>query len=127
MIQVLIAEDESLMRMGIRFCLDQENSEYELVGEAENGRQALEMCLKYNPQILITDIKMPVMDGIELIRQIKARKLDIKIAPRCFDAVITRHIYSRLHLPCERHTLSLVQSVISGGVFSPANRLSDQA
>ena len=97
MIQVLIAEDEALMRMGIRFCLDQENSEYELVGEAENGRQALEMCLKYNPQILITDIKMPVMDGIELIRQIKARKLDIKIVIlTCYEEF--SYLHEAMHL-----------------------------
>ena len=106
MIQVLIAEDESLMRMGIRFCLDQENSEYELVGEAENGRQALEMCLKYNPQILITDIKMPVMDGIELIRQIKARKLDIKIVIlTCYEEF--SYLHEAMHLGVDDYLLKV--------------------
>lgn len=106
MIQVLIAEDEALTRIGIRFCLDRENSGYELVGEAENGKQALDMCLKLKPQILITDIKMPVMDGIELIRQIKARNLDIKIVIlTCYEEFT--YLHEAMHLGVDDYLLKV--------------------
>lgn len=106
MIQILIAEDEALARIGIRYCLDTDNSHYELVGEAENGKQALEMCLRLKPQILITDIKMPVMDGIELIRQIKARNLDIKIIIlTCYEEF--KYLHEAMHLGIDDYLLKV--------------------
>lgn len=104
MIRVLIAEDESLTRIGLRYCLDSENSEYELIGEAENGQQALEMCRKYNPQILITDIKMPIMDGLTLIRRIRQLNLDIKIVVlTCYEDF--SYLYEAMHLGIDDYLL----------------------
>lgn len=104
MLRVLIAEDESLTRIGLRYCLDNDNSEYELVGEAENGQQALEMCQKYNPHILITDIKMPVMDGLTLIRRIRQLNLDIKIVVlTCYEDF--SYLYEAMHLGIDDYLL----------------------
>ncbi|AOY74632.1 response regulator transcription factor [Clostridium formicaceticum] len=78
MIKVLIADDEILVRIGLKSTIDWETEGYELVGEAQNGQEAVALFEQYDPDILMTDIKMPVMDGIELIKTLKERKPDLK-------------------------------------------------
>lgn len=77
-VRVLIAEDDALARYGLRTMLSRHVPDILLVGEAENGRDALEMALEMTPDIVITDVKMPVMDGIELIRALKERTSGIR-------------------------------------------------
>ena len=72
MIRVLIADDEMLIRVGIKSILDS-SDKYECIGGAANGKQALELAESEKPDIIITDIKMPEMDGIELIRGLKEK------------------------------------------------------
>lgn len=106
MIKVVIAEDEALTRIGIRCCVDWEKHGYEVVGEAENGEQALKMCLSLKPHILMTDIKMPVMDGMELIRQIKARGLDVKIVIlTCYEEF--HYLHEAMHLGVDDYLLKM--------------------
>lgn len=71
MINVLIVDDEPLVRIGIKSSIDWEGNGLNLVAEAANGAQALEAIKQTHPDIVITDIKMPVMDGIQLIKEIK--------------------------------------------------------
>ena len=68
MIEILIADDEKLIRAGIAKMISKsiENIELKIV-EAKNGQEALEICKTDEPQVLITDIRMPIMDGVELI------------------------------------------------------------
>lgn len=68
---MLIADDHEIFRDGFKLMLSR-NKDVELVGEAENGRELLEMVKELQPDVVITDIKMPIMDGIEAARQIKA-------------------------------------------------------
>ncbi|WP_199613672.1 response regulator [Paenibacillus alkalitolerans] len=75
MIKVLIVEDELLMRIGIKSIIPWEEHGFTIVGEASNGKEALEAAEKSRPHLVITDIKMPVMDGIEFIRN-AAKVLD---------------------------------------------------
>lgn len=70
MYKVLIVDDEAIVRMGLKMLIDWEKRGYELIGEAANGRVALEIMEKKIPDIVLTDIKMPEMDGIELIKEI---------------------------------------------------------
>lgn len=77
--RVIIVEDEFIVRYGIRSMIDWEGIGMQLAGEAANGKEALELMEAEMPDILITDIKMPVMDGIELIGKIRAVSPDIKI------------------------------------------------
>lgn len=69
MYKLMIVDDELLMRVGIRSMLDWEEHGFYVVGEAANGKEALELALDVSPDLIITDIKMPVMDGLQLIQR----------------------------------------------------------
>lgn len=71
MLKVFLVEDEFIVREGIKNNIDWSAHGYEFCGEASDGELALPMILKQKPDIVITDIKMPFMDGIELSRRIK--------------------------------------------------------
>lgn len=79
MYRVIIVEDEFIVRYGIRSMIEWESIGMEVIGEAGNGRDALELMAAGLPDILITDIKMPVMDGIELIAEVRKLSPDLKI------------------------------------------------
>ena len=69
MVQLLIVDDEPLVQIGIRSMLNWESMGIEIAGTATNGRQAYDMILEKHPEIVITDIKMPIMDGMQLIEK----------------------------------------------------------
>ena len=69
MIKVLIVDDESLARIRLQRLLEK-NSDVEVVGEARNGIEAVQMAQQYLPDILLMDVRMPEMDGLEAARQI---------------------------------------------------------
>ncbi|KHF35425.1 putative response regulatory protein [Paenibacillus sp. P1XP2] len=69
MYKVLLVDDEAIARMGIRSTFDWEVNGFELVGEASNGQRAMKWVESKEIDILITDIAMPVMDGLELARR----------------------------------------------------------
>ena len=72
MITVVICDDEKLIRAGIKKILS-ENIQIPLnIIEAKNGAEAFELCKTQSPDVLITDIRMPVMDGVELMKQVSA-------------------------------------------------------
>ncbi|MCQ2583960.1 MAG: response regulator [Treponema sp.] len=72
MITVVICDDEKLIRAGIKKILS-ENIQIPLnIIEAKNGAEALELCKTQSPDVLVTDIRMPVMDGVELMKQVSA-------------------------------------------------------
>jgi DNA-binding NarL/FixJ family response regulator len=69
--RVLIADDQALVRTGFRMILDAE-PDIEVVGEAENGSQAVTLSRSLQPDVVLMDIRMPEMDGIEATRQVVA-------------------------------------------------------
>jgi DNA-binding NarL/FixJ family response regulator len=77
-IRVLIADDHALLRGGFQNLLHR-YTEIEFVGEAENGRELVEMANQLKPDIVFTDINMPVMDGIQATRLIRASLPDTGI------------------------------------------------
>lgn len=79
MIKVFLVEDEIVMREGIKNNVDWEREGFEFAGEASDGELAYPLIQKTHPDILITDIKMPFMDGLELSRLVKQEMPDIKI------------------------------------------------
>jgi two-component system, response regulator PdtaR len=66
--RVLIADDDPIIRLDLKQML--ENLEYEVVGEAGDGQQAIELARETQPDVCILDVKMPVMDGIEAVKTI---------------------------------------------------------
>ena len=67
--RILIADDEELVRTGFRMILEAEN-DFEVLGEASNGAEAVEMARSLQPAVILMDIRMPGMDGLEATRQI---------------------------------------------------------
>jgi len=76
-ITLLIADDHPMVRAGLRSMLS--DSRIRIMGEANNGREALEMVLKLKPMVILMDIRMPDMDGIQALEAIKAAKLDTRV------------------------------------------------
>jgi len=77
-IRILVADDHAIVRKGIRALLVTE-PDIEVVGEAENGREAVIETEKLRPDVILMDLVMPEMDGIEAIRRITARQPEARI------------------------------------------------
>ncbi|MBN2326294.1 MAG: response regulator transcription factor [Candidatus Omnitrophica bacterium] len=69
-IKIILADDHSIIREGLRPLLEKEE-DMEVIGEAETGRQALQLVEKLNPDVVIMDISMPDLNGIEAARRIQ--------------------------------------------------------
>ena len=78
MIRVIIAEDQSMVRGALAALLDLE-SDIEIVGQAGNGREALDLTVKLQPDVLLTDIEMPELTGLDLAAEIAERKLATRV------------------------------------------------
>jgi len=70
--KVVVVEDEELVRRGIVLAVDWACVNCVVVGEAADGEEGLEIIRRYQPDLIITDIKMPKLDGIEMLRQLRA-------------------------------------------------------
>ncbi len=82
--KVLLAEDDYSVREYMRSHIAWKQNGYRLVGEAENGIQALELIKRLQPDLVITDIQMPQMNGVELIRRIQEEGLQVKVVVLSF-------------------------------------------
>lgn len=78
MIRLLIVEDQSIVRQGLKMIVEQD-TEIKVVGEAENGLEALELLETVGVDIVLMDIRMPIMNGIEATHKIKERWPKVKI------------------------------------------------
>ena len=68
-ITVLIAEDHTIVREGFRKMLELED-DFEIVGEAQDGRKAIALVKKFHPDVVLMDIAMPLLNGLEATRQV---------------------------------------------------------
>jgi DNA-binding NarL/FixJ family response regulator len=78
MIRIVIADDHEMFRDGFKLMLTKQ-PDIELLGEAENGRELLTLVKERQPDVVVTDIKMPVMDGIEAVKKISEEYPEIGI------------------------------------------------
>lgn len=78
MIRVLIADDHHVVRRGLMFFLKTQK-DMDIVGEATNGKEAVQLTANLKPDVILMDLVMPVMDGIEATKRIKATDPEIQI------------------------------------------------
>lgn len=79
MLKILLVDDEPTVRKGMLTCIDWNKHGFTIVGEAVNGAVALEKALQLKPDIILSDICMPVMDGIQLVERLKEQLPDSKV------------------------------------------------
>src|SRR3990170_5382707 len=101
--RIVIAEDYTILREGLRAILSM-NPEVEVVGEAEDGREAIQCVQRHKPDLALMDLSMPRMNGMEAIREIK------KISPQTKILVLTVHkteeyILATLHAGADGYVL----------------------
>jgi two-component system response regulator NreC len=78
MIRIILADDHAVMRRGLRLVLEQQE-EFEVLGEANDGREAVRLAESLKPDVAVLDITMPNLNGIEAARQISAKQLGVAI------------------------------------------------
>lgn len=76
-IKITIADDHPVFRSGLRKIIEEDN-EIEIIGEAENGEKALGMIQNLKPDIALLDIDMPKMSGIDVLKEMKKKKIEVK-------------------------------------------------
>lgn len=79
MYKLMIVDDEYATRHGLKVCIDWASYGIEVVGEAENGKRGLELVEQLRPDIVLSDVRMPYMDGIEMSKLLKQQHPEIKI------------------------------------------------
>jgi len=78
MIKILLVDDQAAVRRGLRMQLSLENTLF-VVGEAENGLRALEVIHELNPDLIILDLEMPIMDGHRTLKELRKQHSDIPV------------------------------------------------
>lgn len=100
MLDILVVEDEKPIRDWIVYTISNISKDFNVIDSASNGKEAYELALKLRPKVIISDIKMPIMDGIELTKEIK------KEIPNVFVILLTNYA-----------EFSYAQKAISCGVY----------
>jgi len=104
--RIIIAEDHTILREGLRALLSSKPS-FEIVAEAEDGRDAIRSVVEHRPDLILMDLSMPNMNGLEAIREIKKQNPDTKII------VLTVH-------KAEEYILAALQAGADGYVLKDA-------
>ncbi|HEY9757379.1 MAG TPA: response regulator transcription factor [Oculatellaceae cyanobacterium] len=123
-VKLLIADDHQIVRVGLRAVLS-ENPDFEVIGEASDGPSAIQNCLDKKPDVVLMDIRMPKLNGIEATKRIKSELTTIKILMLTSDernddvfAALSAGAdgYCFKDIPLKQLTAA-IQSVFSGGVW----------
>ncbi len=129
MIRVLIADDDAIIREGLKMIIETQ-MDMEFLSAATNGEEALQLCKELKPDVVMLDIRMPVMDGIEAAGHIIERKLSVPLLLTTFDEpdLILRALragingYILKNSPADR-ILSAIRVIHTGGTVFQADIL----
>lgn len=77
-IKIILADDHPVVRQGLRLMIESEQ-QLSVIAEADNGRQALELIEKHQPQVAVIDVDMPEMDGFAVAREINRKRISVEI------------------------------------------------
>ncbi|GAB4545468.1 MAG: response regulator transcription factor [Anaerolineae bacterium] len=127
-IRVLLADDHAVLRAGLQALLNAEE-DIEVIGEAENGRQAVEMAHSLRPDVILMDVTMPGIGGLEATRRIKADHPEIQVLALTMhdDASYLRDILKAggsgyvLKEAASSELLSAIRAVRQGGTYLHAS------
>lgn len=120
---IVVADDHPLVRQGIRILLERES--FEIVGEAADGVEAIRLAEKYQPEVIVLDLSMPIMNGITAVGQIR------KVSPRTKIVLLTmyteeHHVLQALRAGVKavvtktqavEHLIVAIREVCAGGVY----------
>ncbi len=127
-IRIVLADDHAVMRTGLRLVLERQ-PDFQVVGEASDGREAVAMVQKLSPDILVTDIGMPNLNGIEAARQVAASSPQVSVvilSMHSDEAYVLRALKAgaRAYLlkeSAESDLIAAIRAVSAGkAFFSPA-------
>jgi DNA-binding NarL/FixJ family response regulator len=129
MIRVLIADDDAIIREGLKMIIETQQ-DMEFLGAAVNGEEAFLLCKKLKPDVVMLDIRMPIMDGIVAAKHILDEKLSVPLLLTTFDEpdLILRALqagingYILKNSPAER-ILSAIRVIHTGGTVLQADIL----
>ncbi len=129
-IRILLADDHTVMRAGLRLLLERHEN-FEVVGEAADGREAVEIAAAQKPAVVVMDVAMPHLNGVEAARQILTRNPDIAIVMLSMhsdESYVLRSLKAgaRAYLlkdSAEADLIAAIQAIIEGrSFFSPGVR-----
>lgn len=121
MITMILADDDAIIREGLKMIIETQ-ADIDLVGMARDGREAVDLCSELRPDVILLDIRMPVLDGIDAAKLILAEKLSAPLLLTTFDEsdLIMRALkagvlgYILKNSPAER-ILSAIRTIAAGG------------
>ncbi len=116
--KVLIVDDSKFAREAIKRLLV--SLEYEIIGEAVDGLDGIEKCKELSPSLIVTDIEMPKLDGISMIKEIRSYNANIKIV------VVSSMVNSQIIQEAVRLKASVVKKPIKEAQFLNALKLLDR-
>jgi two-component system, NarL family, nitrate/nitrite response regulator NarL len=130
-VRVLVADDHEVMRLGIRNLLEIQPG-WSVCAEANNGQEALEKTIQYQPDVIIMDISMPVMNGLEAATRITREHPQIPVI--LFSLHLSDDLYRHFNTDgirgavakgdAARDLVLAVQTVLAGGTFFPGKKAS---
>ena len=129
-VRILLADDHTVMRAGLRLLLER-HEHFEVIGEAADGREAVEIAAEQKPAVVVMDVAMPHLNGVEAARQILTRNPDIAIVMLSMhsdESYVLRSLKAgaRAYLlkdSAEADLISAIQAIIEGrSFFSPGVR-----
>ena len=128
-VRVLVADDHEVMRLGIRNLLEVQPG-WSVCAEANNGKEAVEKTLQFHPDVIIMDISMPVMNGLEAASQITKKKPQIPVI--LFSLHLSDDLFCHFKTDgirgavakgdAGRDLVLAVETVLAGGTFFPGQK-----